>query len=171
MPHYSCCSSRFSSVCLRLRLCPKASLYTEEKGSRDDTCTGIYLECSDRDGITVVWILLTSSFTFSVMWQHHRPLTSPLFHPPCAPSHHHLPHHPPTFFYPSSISVCSSLQNVMRQASRRKHGSGVCWGGLLLSGKYVLIKKNKKKPSIVSVLEGVLAGWHGCWVDGWADWL
>lgn len=54
-------------MCLRLRLCPKASLYVEEKGSNDDTCTGVYLECSDRDGITMVWILLTSSFTFSLL--------------------------------------------------------------------------------------------------------
>lgn len=64
-------------MCLRLRLCPKASVYTleyrgrggkaqKEKGSDDDKCRGIYLEWSSCDGIAMVQILLTSIFTLSV---------------------------------------------------------------------------------------------------------
>lgn len=112
-------------------------------------------------------ILLTSIITFSSsvhICQHHKPSTSPcsLHHvyPPATVPTHHLP----TSLHPSSTSVCSSLQNVMRQRSRRKHGSGVL-RGLLPTGKIVLIKKNL----LSKCFGGVLAGWHGHWVDGWVN--
>lgn len=114
-------------MCLRLRLCPKASVYTEgegrqkkEKGRDDDKCRGIYLEWSSRDGISAVPIPLTSIFTFAVASASiMSPQQAPL---PSTTSTHPSPSH---LFHPSSISVCSSLQNVMRQASRRKQGSRV----------------------------------------------
>lgn len=141
----------------------------KEKERDDDKCRGICLEWSSCDGITMAQILLTSIITFSSsvhICQHHKPSTSPcsLHHvyPPATVPTHHLP----TSLHPSSTSVCSSLQNVMRQRSRRKHGSGVLRGrGLLPTGKIVLIKKNL----LSKCFGGVLAGWHGHWVDGWVN--
>lgn len=57
------------------------------------------------------------------------------------------PSHLLGFFHPSSVSVCSCLQNVMRQASRRKHGSAAARAGEeepSLWGGNVLIKIKKK---------------------------
>lgn len=87
---------------------------------------GVFWSWWSKDGLDPADLYL---HFHSAICQHQRPLTNTPFHPPCAPSHHHLPHPSPSrFFYTSSVSVCSSLQNVMRQASRRKHGSGVLRG-------------------------------------------
>lgn len=55
-------------MCLRLRLCPKAAVYTlEYKGwGRDGRNRRIYLEWLSCDGITMVQILLTFILTLSV---------------------------------------------------------------------------------------------------------
>lgn len=116
--------------------------------------------------------ILTSIFTFLQHLPASRAFNKPpkkhvLFFLPHAPSYH-LPHPSPShLFPPSSAPICPCLQNVMRQACRRKHGSGVLRGrGLLLTGEILLIKKT----SLVSVSQGfLLCGTGPGQMDGWKD--
>lgn len=121
-------ASRLSSVCLRLRLCPKASVYTldyrgteggkktqKEKRSDDGNCRRIYLESLRCDGITMVQILLTFILTSSVasaniMSLQQAPKESITSLLPTTSTL--LPHSPPIAFpplQPCSAPVCPSL--------------------------------------------------------------
>lgn len=138
-------------MCLRLRLCPRLlcthwntegqKKTQKQKGRDDDKCRGVYTEWSSYDEIAIVQILLTAVFTFSVSLLNKPQKKHPVFPVTCTL----LPPSPPIAFpplQPSSTSICPTLQNVMRQACGRKHGSGVLRGrGLLLTGEILLIKE------------------------------
>lgn len=84
--------------------------------------------------------------------------------------------HPPTTTFPTQHPPTSSTLPAFQSAldckmwwGRQAGGNmgAECWGGMLLSGKYVLIKK---KTSVVSVLEGFLLGDMGAgWMAEQAD--
>lgn len=104
---------------------------------------GVFWSWWSKDGLDPADLYL---HFHSAICQHQRPLTNTPFHPPCAPSHHHLPTlHPPAS---STLPAFRSAQ-VCKMWWGRQAGGNMgpeCWGELLLSGKYVLIKKKKKPP-------------------------